>query len=69
MIELNLGVKIDLSRKKEPAGRKTIKNQIKQVLREKGKTIEELVSNTGKNKLEQTFPNICAVLKKIEEEQ
>ena len=69
LIELKLGVKIDLSRKKEPNGRKTIKNQIKQVLREKGKTIEELVNNTGKIKLEQTFPNICAVLKKIEEEQ
>lgn len=69
LIELRLGVKIDISGKKEPAGRKSIKNQIKQVLREKGKTIEELVSNTGKAKLEQTFPNICAVLKKIEEEQ
>lgn len=69
LIELKLGVKIDLSRKREPNGRKTIKNQIKQVLREKGKTIEELVNNTGKIKLEQTFPNICAVLKKIEEEQ
>ncbi|KKN18543.1 hypothetical protein LCGC14_0954680 [marine sediment metagenome] len=69
LIELRLDVKIDLSRKKEPAGRKSIKNQIKQVLRKKGKTIEELVSNTGKTKLEQTFPNICAVLKKIEEEQ
>ncbi len=68
LIELKLGVKIDLSRKREPNGRKTIKNQIKQVLREKGKTIEELVNNTGKIKLEQTFPNICAVLKKIEEE-
>ena len=69
LIEYNLGVKIDLSQKREPAGSKTIKNQIKQVLREKGKTIEELVNNTGKIKLEQTFPNICAVLKKIEEEQ
>ena len=69
LIELKLGVKIDLSRKREPIGRKTIKDQIKQILREKGKTFEELVSNTGKIKLEETFPNICAVLKKIEEEQ
>jgi len=69
LIELNLGVKINLSQKRESVGRKIIKNQIKQVLREKGKTIEELVNSTGKIKLEQTFPNICAVLKKIEEEQ
>lgn len=69
LIKLKLGVKIDLSRKREPNGRKTVKNQIKQVLREKGKTIEELVNSTEKIKLEQTFPNICAVLKKIEEEQ
>jgi hypothetical protein len=69
LIELNLDVKIDLSRKREPAGRKTIKKQIKQVLREKRKTIEELVRNTGITKLEEIFPNICAVLKKIEEAQ
>lgn len=69
LVELNLGVKIDLSRKREPEGRKTIKKQIKQVLRENGKTIEELVINTGITKLEEIFPNICAVLKKIEEAQ
>lgn len=69
MIELNLGVKIDISGKRETTGRKSIKNQIKRVLRQKGKTIEELVNKTGKAKLEQIFPNICAVLKKIEEEQ
>jgi len=69
LVELKLGVKIDLSRKREPEGRKTIKKQIKQVLREKRKTIEELVRNTGITKLEEIFPNICAVLKKIEEAQ
>jgi hypothetical protein len=69
LVEIKLGVKIDLSRKREPEGRKTIKKQIKQVLREKRKTIEELVMNTGITKLEEIFPNICAVLKKIEEAQ
>ena len=69
LIELKLGVRIDLSRKREPDGRKSIKNQIKQVLRENRKRIEELVSTTSKSKLEEVFPNICAVLKKIEEEQ
>ncbi|MBA7479037.1 hypothetical protein ES707_14468 [subsurface metagenome] len=68
-MELKLGVKIDLSRKRESAGRKAIKKQIKQVLREKGISIEDLVRNTGITKLEEIFPNICAVLKKIEEEQ
>ena len=69
LIELKLGVRIDLSGKGEPTGRKTIKNQIKQVLREKRKNIEEIVTNTGISKLEEIFPNICTVLKKIEEEQ
>ena len=69
LIELKLGVRIDLSGKGDSSGRKTIKNQIKQVLREKGKNIGELVVTTSKNKLEDVFPNICAVLKKIEEEQ
>ena len=69
LIELKLGVRIDLSGKGDSSGRKTIKNQIKQVLREKGKNIGELVVTTSKSKLEDVFPNICAVLKKIEEEQ
>jgi len=69
LVELKLRVKIDLSRKREPAGRKAIKKQIKQVLREKGISIEDLVRNTGITILEEIFPNICAVLKKIEEAQ
>ncbi len=69
LIELKLGVRIDLSGKGYSSGRKTIKNQIKQVLREKGKNLGELVITTSKSKLEEVFPNICAVLKKIEEEQ
>ncbi|KKM91396.1 hypothetical protein LCGC14_1228940 [marine sediment metagenome] len=69
LMELKLGVKIDLSRKGEPTGRKAIKKQIKQILRERSIGIEELVKNTGKPKLNDVFPNICAVLKKIEEEQ
>ncbi len=69
LIELKLGVNIDLSQKGNPDGRKFIKRQIKQVLRENKKTIKELVISTGKNKLEQLFPNICAVLKRIEGEQ
>ena len=69
LVEHNLNIKIDLSQKTESVGRKSIKNQIKHVLRERGKTIQELVINTGKIILEQIFPNICVVLKKIEEEQ
>jgi hypothetical protein len=68
LVEFHLHVEINLSQKTEPVGRKSIKSQIKQVLRERGKTIEELILNTRKTKLEQIFPNICAVLKKIEEE-
>jgi len=67
LIELKLGVKIDISRKGESTGRKAIKSQIRQILRKKGIDIEELVMNTGKLKLEKAFPNICVVLKKIEE--
>ncbi len=69
LIELKLGITIDLSGKRESAGRKEIKKNIKQVLRENGKTLDELVRSTGKTKLQETFPNICAVLEKIEEHQ
>ena len=69
LIELKLSITIDLSRKREPVGRKEIKKNIKQILRENGKTLDELVRSTGKTKLQETFPNICAVLEKIEEHQ
>ena len=69
LIELKLGIIIDLSRKREPVGRKEIKKNIKEILRENRKTLDELVRSTGKTKLQETFPNICAVLKKIEEHQ
>jgi len=69
LIKLKLGVTIDLSQRKESAGRKLIKNKLKKVLRERGKTIEELISDTRKTKLEEIFPNICAVLKELEGEQ
>jgi len=67
LIELKLSITIDLSRKKEPVGRKEIKKRIKEILREKGKTLDELVRSTRKTILQETFPNICAVLEKIEE--
>ena len=69
LIEIKLGITIDLSRKREPVGRKEIKKNIKEILRENGKTLDELVRSTGKTKLQETFPNICAVLEKIEEHQ
>jgi len=69
LIELKLGITIDLSRKRESVGRKEIKKKIKQILRENGKSLDELVRSTGKTKLQETFPNICAVLENIEEHQ
>ena len=60
-------ITIDLSRKREPDGRKEIKKNIKIILRENGKTLDELVRSTGKIKLHESFPNICAVLEQIEE--
>ena len=64
-----MGIEIDLSRKRDSRGRKLVKGKIKQTLRERGTSIEELVKNTENEELEKIFPNICAVLKKIEEEQ
>ncbi len=69
LIEIKLGVEIDISNKEDSMGRKRIKKQIKQILREKRKNLGELIKNTEKNALEMIFPNICAVLKKIEGEQ
>jgi len=69
LIELKLRITIDLSNKRESAGRKSIKNQIKKVLREKKTSLEKIIMESGIKTLETTFPNICTVLKKIEQEQ
>lgn len=69
LIKVKMGVEIDLSRKRDSKGRKMVKGKIKQILRERDTSIEDLVRNTGKDALEKIFPNICTVLKKIEEEQ
>lgn len=68
LIELKLGKKIDLSGIRDSNWKKRVKREVKQTLREKKIKLEVLIKNTGISKLEASFPNICVVLKKIEEE-
>jgi len=69
LINLKLGVEIDLSGTRDSTWRNRVKNDINQVLKEKGiEKLEFLIETTGKSKLEASFPNICAILKKIEED-
>jgi len=67
LIELKLEKKIDLSGKRDANWKERIKKEIIKILRENKIKLDELIRNTGKKKLESSFPNFCAVLKKIEE--
>lgn len=68
LIELQLNIRIDLSGNKNHIWRHRIKREIDQILNEKGKTLKQLLKETGRRKFEISFPNICAVLRKVEEE-
>ncbi|KKN35812.1 hypothetical protein LCGC14_0779800 [marine sediment metagenome] len=66
LIELKLRKKIDLSGNRDYNWKKRVKKDVIQTLRDKKVKLEELIKSTGLTKLEASFPNICAVLKKIE---
>jgi len=68
LIELKLGKKIDLSGKRDVDWKKRVKREVMKNLRDNKIKLDELIKNTRKEKLEIAFPNICAVLKKIEED-
>lgn len=68
MIELKLGVKIDLLGNRDRSWKDNVRFKIKQVRKEKQINLEQLMRCTGRNNLERAFPNICAVLRKIEED-
>ncbi len=68
LFRLKLGQKISLSGEKNYAWKDRVKSKIYKILRESNIRLENLIKNTGINILEQAFPNLCAVLKKIEED-
>ena len=68
LIELKLEKKIDLSGKRDANWKERVKKEIIKILRDNKIKLDELIRNTGKKKLESSFPNFCAVLKKIEED-
>ena len=68
LIELKLRKKIDLSGNRDNNWKKRVKKDVIQTLRENKVKLEELIKNTGFMKVEASFPNICAVLKKIEDD-
>lgn len=68
LINLKWGEEIDLSGIRDPTWKKRVKKEVNQVLKEKKIKLESLIKETEKEKLETSFPNICAILKKIEEE-
>lgn len=67
LIDLQLHVPIDLSGTRDNAWKARIKSNINQIIRENNITIEKLIEQAGKGIIEKSFPNICAVFKKIEE--
>ncbi len=68
LIQLKLNINIDLSGDRDKSWRAGLKYKINHVLKEKKITLEDLIKSSGLKKLEIAFPNICSVLKKIEED-
>ena len=69
LIKLKLNVDIDTSGIESKDGKNRVKREIKQILNRNGmKDAIDLIKRSGKVKLEEAFPNICMVLKKIEED-
>jgi len=68
LIELKLGVKIDLSGNRDRSWKENVRYKIKQVRKENQINLEQLMRSAGRNNLERAFPNICAVFRKIEED-
>jgi len=68
LIELKLGVKIDLSGNRDRSWKENVRYKIKQVRKENQINLEQLMGSAGRNNLERAFPNICAVFRKIEED-
>lgn len=66
LLNLKLQKAIDLTGNIDFKWKKRIKKEVKQILRHERIKLEELISNTGINKLEQAFPNFCAVFREIE---
>ncbi len=69
-MELELGVRIDLSGKKDAKWRNRVKNEINKKLREVDKNfrVKTLVRDARIRYLEESFPNLCAILKVIEKD-
>ena len=68
LIKLKLGVEIDLSGRRNIEWKVQVKKKINQILKANNVNLEHLIKETSKGKLEEAFPNLCAVFKKIEEE-
>jgi len=68
LINLKWGIEVDLTGSRDRDWKIRVKNEVIRILREKNIKIESLIESTGKTKLELAFPNICAILKKIEED-
>lgn len=68
LFELTLGVEIDLTGERDIQWKKRVKREVIQTLRENKIKLEQLIRSTRIENLEISFPNICAVLKKIEED-
>ena len=65
LIELELGIPLDLSGNMDAEGRARLKRDIRQTLHDNRSNIEDLIMNAQTNHLNRAFPNFCAVLRTI----
>lgn len=68
LIKLTLNIEINLTGERNIDWKKRVKREVNQALKANNIKLENLIKNPMINKLETAFPNICAILKKIEED-
>jgi hypothetical protein len=68
-IKTKFSIEVNISEIESKQGKDRIKREINQILKRNNlKDITELIKISEKRNLEEAFPNICAVFKKIEED-
>lgn len=66
LLKVKLGIEINLNGNRDEQWKERVKGEVHKYL--KVHRIEKLIQETGISKLEKSFPNITAVIKRIEEE-
>jgi len=67
LIELELDITIDLAGERDRSWKDRVKREIEHILHENHTSTKQLIRNASSISLEKAFPNLCVVLRNIDE--